>query len=281
MTRPIRDSEPLSLTPIAGLHKDLSLYTHDPQSDLVSQRLAAQRCWEPFETRLWLGAQRAGDVVVDVGANLGYFSLLSALAEAAPAQVHAFEPAADNFALLEKNLALNGCSDLVCTHHAALSSVNGIGRLRRSETNLGDHQIYAGDGERSEEPINARRGDDALAAHCDRIDLLKIDTQGSELRAIDGLWPLLERSRESLRILVELTPFSLALAGASGRQLIERLARLSLPFHIVDHIEARLVRSDAAALARWCDNVDAVPDDRGFMNIFVGAAPAALAPGED
>ncbi|MEL7045458.1 MAG: FkbM family methyltransferase [Pseudomonadota bacterium] len=273
MRKPPGDAEPISLTPIAGLRNDLSLHTHDPKNDLVSQRLSTQRCWEPFETRLWLCAQRGGDVVVDVGANLGYFSLLSALAEAAPAQVHAFEPAADNFALLEENLALNGCLELVRRHHAALSNVNGVGVLRRSDTNLGDHQIYAGDGERREESITLRRGEDALAEYCDRIDLLKIDTQGSELTVIEGLWPLLDRSRERLRLLIELTPFSLALAGASGRQLIERLARLDLPFHIVDHIEARLVRSDAAALARWCDNVEAVPGDRGFMNIFVGVAP--------
>lgn len=273
MTASIQDREPITLASIAGLRAELSLFTHDPERDLVSRRMTTERCWEPFETRLWLAAQRRGDIVVDVGANLGYFSLLSALAIEAPAQVHAFEPAADNYALLEANIALNDCADLVRSYRAALSNVNDTGRLRRSDTNLGDHQIYAGDGERVEESISLLCGADALVEHCDHIDLLKIDTQGSELAVIEGLWPLLIQSPK-LSMLIELTPFSLALAGASGRQLVERLALLDLPFHIVDHLDARLVRSDAEALARWCDNVAATPGDRGFMNIFVGTAPS-------
>ena len=275
MTPAIQEREPLVLATVAGLRADVSLFTHDPNRDLVSRRMATERCWEPFETSLWLAAQHSGDIVVDVGANLGYFSLLSALAEAVPAQVHAFEPAADNYALLEANLALNGCADLVRSYRAALSNVNDTGRLRRSDTNLGDHQIYSGDGERVEESISLLCGADALAEHCDHIDLLKIDTQGSELAVIEGLWSLLTQSPK-LRILIELTPFSLALAGASGRQLVERLALLDLPFHIVDHLEARLVSSDAEALAQWCDNVEDTPRDRGFMNIFVGSAPPLL-----
>ena len=54
---------------------------------------------------------------------------------------------------------------------------------------------------------------------------------------------------------------------------IELLAQLGLMFWIVDHIEHRLVPSTEAELALWCDNVDAVQGDQGFMNIFLGAPP--------
>jgi hypothetical protein len=72
-------------------------------------------------------------------------------------------------------------------------------------------------------------------------------------------------------IILELTPLSLRQAGASGRQLIELVATLGQPLWIIDHIEHRLVASTAAELALWCDHVDAVAGDAGFMNILVGA----------
>ena len=88
---------------------------------------------------------------------------------------------------------------------------------------------------------------------------------------VAGLMPLLVRLPAPPRILIELTPLSLRLAGSSGRELIELLATLEQPFWIVDHIEHQLVASSAAELAGWCDDVDAVAGDAGFMNILVGA----------
>lgn len=265
---------PVRLKSIAGLARPLALYTWDPDADLVSARLWQERAWEPFETRLWVRAQRRGDTVVDVGANLGYFSLLSAVAKRRAGRVVAFEPAADNHALLTENLRLNDCQARVEVVQAALGACSGPGTLQRSEVNRGDHQIFRGDGDRAGEAIQVLAGAEALAGRVDRIDLLKIDTQGSEAAVVAGLWPLLEASRLSLRLLLELTPFSLALAGSSGRALLERLADLDLPMAIVDHVGHELVPSDPERLAHWCDNVAATPGDRGFMNIFVGHAPA-------
>jgi FkbM family methyltransferase len=266
-------SSPVTLTPIDGVPAALAMYTHDPDRDLVSRRLRDERRWEPFETSLWLAAQRPGDVVVDVGANLGYFTLLSALAEAPPSAVFAFEPAADNVELLHANLELNGCRDRVDVVHGALAQEAGAGTLWRSGANAGDHQIYHGDGDRDGERIRLLRGDEFLAPRVPHIDLLKVDTQGSEVAVLRGLWPLLERSRERLRLLVELTPYSLRLAGASGRELVELLAELDLPLSIVDHVAHRSVPTTSAALAEWSDNVEATAGDRGFMNIFAGDAP--------
>jgi len=103
---------------------------------------------------------------------------------------------------------------------------------------------------------------------------VKVDTQGSEYGVIAGLMPLFQSLPRVPDLIIELTPLSLRQCGSSGRQLIELLAELGQPFHIVDHIEHRLVSSSADELALWCDNVDAVPGDAGFMNILVGKASA-------
>lgn len=266
----------VTLDDITGLPRALTLQTHDPDGDLVSQKLHSERCWEPFETRLWLASQNVGDVVLDVGANLGYFSMLSALHRQKAARIFAVEPAADNVALIGKNLTLNGCQDAITVLPVALGECDAQSILHRCDDNRGDHQIYAGDGDRAGESIELRRGAAFLAAYVDRIDLLKVDTQGSEYAVIKGLLPLLQSSAAHLRILLELTPYSLRLAGSSGRDLVGLLDSLGLPLWIVDHVEHRLVPSDAKALSLWSDNVDACPGDRGFMNIYAGTAPGQL-----
>lgn len=264
----------VTLDCINGLGAGLELDTHNPETDLVSRMLHTQRCWEPFESALWLASHSPGCVAVDVGANLGYFSLLSALHESRPGRIIAFEPAADNYRLLLTNVQKNGALERVEAIAAALGNGTATGALYRSVDNLGDHQIYPGDGERRIELIRVLHGADCLEAMgVAHIDLLKVDTQGSEHAVVQGLMPLLQKSRAALRILIELTPWSLRCADSSGASLLALLARLELPVAIVDHLEHRLVPSSYGELSQWSDNVDATPGDRGFMNIFVGEAP--------
>ncbi|KGE05133.1 FkbM family methyltransferase [Pseudohaliea rubra] len=252
----------------------LRLLLHPPGVDLVSDRLRRERCWEPFETRLCLALVGPGAICVDVGANIGYFTVLAAALAGPAGRVYAFEPDPDNFALLERNVHLNGFAARCALSPLALADRAGAGKLYRSGDNLGDHQVYPGDGERPWLPIRLARGDAVLGAAVDAIDFLKVDTQGSEAAVLAGLLRHLAGQSRPPVLLVELTPFSLALAGSSGRMLVEELATLDLPFWIVDHVAGRLVATEAEALATWCDNVAATPGDRGFMNILVGRGPA-------
>jgi len=185
--------------------------------------------------------------------------------------VFAFEPEPENYRLLVANAKLNHLEHCITPVQAALSDADGEGRLYLSADNLGDHQVYAGDESRDNVPITQLNGSRYLAARLARIDLLKVDTQGSEFQVIAGLMPLLQQLPVPPRILVELTPHALRQAGASGRALMELLATLGQPVWIIDHLEGRLAASSAQDLAQWCDNWDAVADARGFMNILVGA----------
>lgn len=257
---------------IPGLLRPLQLYVHGAQDRFVSQRLRAEGIWEPFETSLLLRLLRPGDVFVDVGANIGYFSVLAASVVGAQGAVFAFEPDPDNYRLLRANAELNGLEHCITAVEAALSDTAGEGQLYLSADNLGDHQVYAGDWQRRSVPIALVRGSEYLAPRLQRLDLLKVDTQGAEFQVMVGLLPLLQELAQPPRIIIELTPHSLRQAGASGRALLELLATLGQPMWIIDHIEGRLAASSAAELALWCDNWEAVAEARGFMNILVGPA---------
>lgn len=264
--------EPVTLR-IPNLPAPLQMHVHGEQDAFVSRRIREEGIWEPYETSLLLSILGPGDVFVDVGANIGYFSLLAASVVGEGGTVFAFEPDPDNFSLLQRNIALNAQQAGVVAVQAALAADAGEGELFLSEDNLGDHQIYAAGDHRSSLPITLLNGSQFLGERLSRIDLLKIDTQGSEYRVIAGLQPLLAELQTPPCILIELTPLSLRQAGASGRALVQLLGELQLPLWIVDHIEHRLVRSSVEELAQWCDDVDAAIGDMGFMNILVGHAP--------
>lgn len=256
---------------VPGLTCPLQLLVHGSQDQHVSRRIREDGIWEPYETSLLLRFLRPGDVFVDVGANIGYFSVLAASVVGKQGAVFAFEPDPNNYRLLCANAQLNGFDGNIVAVEAALADTAGEGRLFLSEDNLGDHQVYAGDEDRDSVPITLQRGSDYFAGRIKQLDLLKIDTQGSEFQVIEGLMPLLAGLQTKPRIIVELTPHSLRQAGASGRMLMELLGTLGQPFWMIDHVEHCLIASSCEALAVWCDNWDKVEASRGFVNILVGA----------
>ncbi len=258
---------------VPSLSTELRLAVHGEADLHVSKTLRETGLWEPYETALLLDALAPGNCFLDVGANIGYFSVLAASRVGASGQVFAFEPEPGNAALLRHSVALNGFDSVVTVCEAALTDTAGEGRLYINPTNYGDHQLHAAlaDGAHKPEAISVPLvvGADWLSGRAARVDVVKVDVQGAEVQAIQGLLPILHSSLPELSLLIELSPRSLRLAGRSGRELITLLATLQLDFFIVDHLEHRLVPSTAEELAIWCDNVDAYPDDAGFMNIYL------------
>ncbi|TXS92733.1 FkbM family methyltransferase [Parahaliea maris] len=264
--------EPVATLRVPGVPDGLSMRVHGPEDLCISRQLLETGIWEPFETSLVQRFLEPGDVFVDVGANIGYFTVLAALCVGPAGRVFAVEPDPANLALLRENLQRNACADRVQLQAAALAAADGVARLHLSEDNLGDHQMFDTGGGRASVEVPLLDGGRWLGGQTRRVDMLKVDTQGYEYEVMSGLVPLLRTLPRMPRILIELTPLSLRQAGSSGRTLVELLASLGQPLWIVDHIEHRLVACSMEELARWSDNVDACPGDAGFMNLLVGAA---------
>lgn len=245
------------------VHADTDLY--------ISTAIREQGLWEPFETQLLTQMLRPGDVFVDAGANIGYFTVIAAAAVGPTGAVYAFEPEPRNSALLQKNVELNELSDWTHVYGAALGAQAGLASLYLHPDNLGDHQLHPDHDGRVAVDVQVMRGSEVIGEAQQRVDFVKVDTQGSEQLVIEGLMPLLLHSGAGLRLLLELTPYSLRKAGTTGAQLIACLQQLALPFNIVDHLEHALVPVSADELVQWCNNVDAEVEDQGFMNIFVGS----------
>jgi tRNA G37 N-methylase Trm5 len=69
--------------------------------------------WERDTVRLFERILRAGDVVVDIGAHVGYFTLIAARSVGPEGRVYAFEPDPENYALLVRNIELNGYQNIM------------------------------------------------------------------------------------------------------------------------------------------------------------------------
>ena len=181
--------------------------------------------WEQHETRLFRAHLRPGCRVLDLGANVGWFSVQGILAGA---EVHAFEPVPSIADVCERNIAraMELGPGRATLHRCAAGAERGTAEIALSSGNRGDNRVLD-DG-------TARPGDmgagelvtidvapvDELVEGPARV--LKIDTQGSEWLALQGARSLLQRSRE-LALLIEFWPY--ALRGASPQELLDLLAR--------------------------------------------------------
>ena len=133
--------------------------------------------YEPTETNLVKQHVKELDIVVDVGANIGYYTLLLAQLKA---QVYSFEPEPHNFELLKKNVELNHFSN-VTFYNKAVSNINGKAKLVLADYGTGQHKL--GDSKFGTKTIDI----EVTTLNLDKIDFAKIDVEGAELLALKGM----------------------------------------------------------------------------------------------
>lgn len=253
---------------IPSLSDELSLYVHEQGDLVVSERIREAGIWEPYETHLIVKALQSATNFVDVGANIGYYSVIAASLLRGKGRVFSFEPEPANFSLLEKSIAANKFENVEAVS-AGLSDEKKSSVLYLSADNYGDHQVYDRGEEREKKAISLLNGSDFLAAKIASIDVLKIDTQGAEFGVIKGLAPLIEKSPK-IKMVVEFWPFGLKKAGHHAHHLLDLLLGFDLPMFIIDHIEHKLIPCKENDLRPWIDELDVDDKNEGFLNLYLG-----------
>jgi FkbM family methyltransferase len=201
----------------------------NPKDPVVSGALAF-RVYERSEMTFAERSLRKGMTVVDVGANVGLYSALSAHLVGPEGRVIAFEPDPESFYYLEQTIQKNGLKNVKAVRVAA-SDRQGSSRLFTSTTNRGDSRLY--DNELSDGSVEIETVvlDEYLsAAGIKELDFLKIDVQGFEGQVFSGLKKTVLQSPK-LVVLSEFWPDGLRRAGTAPEELLEKLEQWGFSIH--------------------------------------------------
>ena len=164
---------------------------------------------EPMEVNWTNNHIKSGDTVLDIGANIGYYTLMLSKAVGKTGKIYSFEPEPNNFELLKKNVSINKCDNVILVN-SAVGKEDGKLKLYLSDPKFiganGMHRIYPSkysSGETIEVDIISL--DNYLDPNVKKnISFIKIDAEGSELPIIQGMQTIL--SNEKLSILLEFVP---------------------------------------------------------------------------
>lgn len=192
---------------------------------VVSWRVRTFFTKEP-ETLEWIDTFRAGDVLFDIGANIGLYTIYAATKSI---RVVAFEPESQNYALINQNICLNGVGGCVQCVAVAMSDRSGVDYIYVSRFRPGESMHNFGDAQdwdhRTFEP-SFQQG--SLSFSLDRFlefqpapfpTHIKIDVDGIEAKIIDGA----SRTLGDERLKSLLVEFNGALA--EDREAIARIER--------------------------------------------------------
>ena len=200
--------------------------------DAVGAEMRREGAYEPHVAREILRLLRPGAVFVDVGASIGYFTILAGRAVGHEGQVIACEPGPQNQSVLLLNTVVNGLDNVRFVPYA-VSDTAAV--LLYHHLGGGNGAISAFDGTPeslgTSELVQARSLDDILKGE-PRVDVVKIDVEGAEGRVLAGATETL--SRHAPALLFEFSPPGLqAVSGVSGESLLAGLAALGYRFRVL------------------------------------------------
>src|SRR5262249_46032464 len=147
--------------------------------------------------------------IVDVGANLGLYTLLLARLTGPAGQVHAFEPEPTLFRALARNCRRNAAANVTAVNYA-LGAGSGRIPFYRSLFNSRDNRLGGLGWKGRGVEVEMARLDDVLPDP--RVDFVKMDVQGYEMQVLRGMEGIFEAS-PGLAIYFEFWPLGLRAAG--------------------------------------------------------------------
>ena len=182
---------------------------------------------------------RAGDTFWDIGANIGWFSLLASKIVKSNGKIFAFEPSPDVFKLLSVDIrGLNHIHAIQCgvgnadtimafAAHGASSSASFVEEV----TKINQH--YLPEIPIQKVKVNLRRVD-TLVKQLGRPRLIKIDVEGFEFEVLKGATDLLSAGSDRPILLIEIHPPQLELSGGCEVALLQFLKEYGYEWEVID-----------------------------------------------
>jgi FkbM family methyltransferase len=219
----------------------------DPSDHVQSQLLwyGTKDRWEIYHLQRLV---KPGSVILDIGANFGYYSLALANFLRSDCTVYAFEPNPGTYQTLCDNISLNNLGNVIHPRAMGLSDFDGEVSFVEPVGNAGATTLVKGKG------VQVKTLDSFVHENnLPRVDLIKIDVEGMERSVLRGARHLFENI-PAPPILIEINPHTLRLADTSASELINDIQMLG--FNIYE------IRRDTLRRLRY------VPNGDGYINVL-------------
>jgi FkbM family methyltransferase len=213
-----------------------------PEKFIIDHLTAGLFC-EPDIAEIFLKVLREGDTVIDVGANVGFFTVLAAALVGPKGRVVSFEPDPANFARLQANVKANGFEHVTLINRPVSDQARPVSFYINSDDSGGsalwDPAEYPGNVLSKANPQVLSVESTTIDAELERlalppVRLVKIDTEGAEHQVVRGARRLLA-NRGVPFVVAELHQFGLEKLGTSQRALREEMAGAGYDTFLLHH----------------------------------------------
>jgi FkbM family methyltransferase len=204
---------------------------------------------EPGLTKYFCTLVKPGTVVVDVGANVGIYTLLAAKLLEGTGKIYSFEPTPRIYEILRDNVQVNSFLELgiVQLHQVAVTDRSGKARLSIFNNDSGHNTLFR-DGKADDEIDVATTSLDEILATQERVDIVKIDAEGAEPLIVRGMQQVIKRNPK-IRILLEFAPVHLKRAGSSPLEVLDEFASFGFDIRRIDDVNGDLLSVTPGELA--------------------------------
>jgi FkbM family methyltransferase len=202
-------------------HKMLVLTNYD------HAQLFLRGSYESCETVLFRQLVGKNMVVVDIGANIGYYTLLAAKLVGDKGKVYAFEPEPQNYDMLLRNIELNGYKNIVPVNKAAFTRSGKLTFVLSKD--CAEHSLYRSGGDAGTITVDAISMDEFFKGKEHPVDIIKMDVEGAEMAVLLGMTDIIARN-ENLKLFSEFFPPLLQRSGFSPREYWDKLKNCGFKF---------------------------------------------------
>lgn len=211
----------------------------NPADKVITQMLMDSGTYEPETTATIHDLLGPGDTFIDVGANIGWFTLIASREVGDQGRVVAFEPEPQSFEFLRRNVEFNKCSNVIL-EEKALSDKPGNVWLYIADTNKGGHSFFESPERSARVKVQALPLDEYLKGMEGEIDLVKIDTEGAEGIILEGMRDAIQ-TRQRMSIVLEFTPGVLREGGRDPAAFFDPLLDSDYKLYVIDSPSGSLV----------------------------------------
>lgn len=210
---------------------------------------------ERLMTNLFTKLVTEGMIAVDIGAHVGYYTLLAARAVGDEGKVFCFEPEPSNYILLLKNIEENNCNNVVPVQKAVTNTTGSI-KLFMAKDPSG-HSIRSDNPHQKAIVVDSTTLDDFFTGRKHPIHVIKIDVEGAEMAVLQGMRNVIAKNRQ-LNIFTEFNPRALTRAGFLPTEYFQMLVNCGFEIYVINEQKQSLEPAEVNHVMKMCKSVEYV-----------------------